>query len=83
MTELGEFEFAVCVATFYGDLAERLVNGAVEAFGEEEIAPTSVHTYKVPGAFELPLASRGRRSRRGGPHPDACGRARRAGRTPA
>jgi 6,7-dimethyl-8-ribityllumazine synthase len=51
-------EFAVCVATFYEDLAERLVNGAVEAFGEEGVAPTSVHTYEVPGAFELPLAAR-------------------------
>jgi 6,7-dimethyl-8-ribityllumazine synthase len=51
-------EFAVCVATFYEDLAERLVNGAVEAFSEEKVAPTSVHTYKVPGAFELPLAAR-------------------------
>jgi len=51
-------EFAVCVATFYEDIAERLVNGAVEAFGEEGVAPTSVHTYEVPGAFELPLAAR-------------------------
>ena len=51
-------EFAVCVATFYEDLAARLVNGAVEAFSEEGIAPTSVHTYEVPGAFELPLAAR-------------------------
>jgi 6,7-dimethyl-8-ribityllumazine synthase len=51
-------EFAVCVATFYEDLGERLVNGAVEAFGEEGVAPTSVHTYKVPGAFELPIAAK-------------------------
>jgi 6,7-dimethyl-8-ribityllumazine synthase len=51
-------EFAVCVATFHEDLAERLVNGAVEAFGEEGVAPTSVHTYEVPGAFELPLGAR-------------------------
>jgi 6,7-dimethyl-8-ribityllumazine synthase len=51
-------EFAVCVATFYEDLAERLVNGAVEAFGEEGVAPTSVHTYEVPGAFELPLGAK-------------------------
>ncbi len=50
-------EFAVCVATFYEDIAERLVNGAVEAFSEAEVAPTSVHTYEVPGAFELPLAA--------------------------
>jgi 6,7-dimethyl-8-ribityllumazine synthase len=58
VTELSKLEFAVCVATFYEDLAERLVNGAVEAFGEREVAPTSVHTYEVPGAFELPLAAK-------------------------
>jgi 6,7-dimethyl-8-ribityllumazine synthase len=58
MADLAELEFAVCVATFYEDLAERLVNGAVEAFDEEGVAPTSVHTYEVPGAFELPLAAR-------------------------
>ncbi len=58
MAELSELEFAVCVSTFYEDLAERLVNGAVEAFDEEGVAPTSVHTYEVPGAFELPLAAK-------------------------
>jgi 6,7-dimethyl-8-ribityllumazine synthase len=58
MAELEELEFAVCVATFYEDLAEKLVNGAVEAFGEEGVAPTSVHTYEVPGAFELPGAAK-------------------------
>jgi 6,7-dimethyl-8-ribityllumazine synthase len=51
-------EFAICVATFYEDLGERLVNGAVAAFGDEGVAPTSVHTYEVPGAFELPLAAK-------------------------
>jgi 6,7-dimethyl-8-ribityllumazine synthase len=51
-------EFALCVATFYGDLAERLVNGAVEAFSEGGVSPASVHTHQVPGAFELPLAAR-------------------------
>jgi 6,7-dimethyl-8-ribityllumazine synthase len=58
MADLASMEFAVCVATFYEDLAERLVNGAVEAFGEEGVAPTSVHTYEVPGAFELPVAAK-------------------------
>ncbi|MGH2956434.1 MAG: 6,7-dimethyl-8-ribityllumazine synthase [Solirubrobacterales bacterium] len=57
MTELPEHEFAICVATFYGDLAERLVNGAVEGFEEQGVPPTSVHTFEVPGAFELPLAA--------------------------
>src|SRR3954464_9302374 len=50
-------EFAICVATFYEDLAERLVNGAVEAFGDGGVAPTSGHTHEVPGAFELPVAA--------------------------
>jgi 6,7-dimethyl-8-ribityllumazine synthase len=58
MADLATKEFAVCVATFYEDLAERLVNGAVEAFGEEGVAATSVHTFEVPGAFELPLAAK-------------------------
>jgi 6,7-dimethyl-8-ribityllumazine synthase len=58
VADLATMEFAVCVATFYEDLAEKLVNGAVEAFSEEEVAPTSVHTYEVPGAFELPVAAK-------------------------
>ena len=51
-------EYAVVVATFYEDLAERLVNGATEAFAEHDVSPASVHTYEVPGAFELPLAAK-------------------------
>ena len=51
-------EYAICVATFYEDLAERLVNGATEAFAEHGVSPASVHTFEVPGAFELPLAAK-------------------------
>jgi 6,7-dimethyl-8-ribityllumazine synthase len=51
-------EYAVVVATFYEDLAQRLANGAVEAFEENDVSPASVHTYEVPGAFELPLAAK-------------------------
>ena len=51
-------EYAICVATFYEDLADRLVNGATEAFSEHEVSPASVHTFEVPGAFELPLAAK-------------------------
>jgi 6,7-dimethyl-8-ribityllumazine synthase len=51
-------EYAVVVATFYEDLADRLVNSAVEAFAEHDVTPASVHTYEVPGAFELPLAAK-------------------------
>lgn len=51
-------EFAICVATFYEDLAERLVGGALEAFNEGGVSPASVDTYEVPGAFELPLGAK-------------------------
>jgi 6,7-dimethyl-8-ribityllumazine synthase len=51
-------EYAICVATFYEDLAQRLVNGAVEAFSENGVSAASLHTFEVPGAFELPLAAK-------------------------
>jgi 6,7-dimethyl-8-ribityllumazine synthase len=51
-------EYAICVATFYEDLAERLVNGAIVAFSEHGISPASVYPHEVPGAFELPLAAK-------------------------
>ena len=51
-------EYAICVATFYEDLAERLVNSATEAFVEQDVSPTSIHTFEVPGAFELPFAAK-------------------------
>jgi 6,7-dimethyl-8-ribityllumazine synthase len=56
--QLGRWEFAICVGTFYGELAERLTNGAVEGFDDGGVTPASVHTFEVPGAFELPLAAR-------------------------
>ena len=51
-------EFAICVATFYEDLAERLVNGATETFAEHGVSPASVTSFEVPGAFELPFAAK-------------------------
>lgn len=51
-------EYAIVVSTFYEDLAQRLVNGATEAYAEHDVSPASVHTFEVPGAFELPLAAR-------------------------
>jgi 6,7-dimethyl-8-ribityllumazine synthase len=55
--QLGGGEFAICVGTFYGEIAERLVNGAVEGFAAGGVSPASVHTYETPGAFEVPLAA--------------------------
>ena len=50
--------FAVCVATFYEDLAERLLNGAAEGFELGGVSEASIETYRVPGAFELPMAAK-------------------------
>jgi 6,7-dimethyl-8-ribityllumazine synthase len=44
--------WAIAVATFYTDLAARLVDGAQRVFGGD----ADVH--EVPGAFELPLAAK-------------------------
>jgi 6,7-dimethyl-8-ribityllumazine synthase len=49
LTEIDRY--AIAVATFYTDLAERLVAGAQRAFGGD------ADVYEVPGAFELPLAA--------------------------
>ena len=51
-------EFAICVATFYDDIAERLVGGAIEGFSWGGISGASVQTFEVPGAFELPVAAK-------------------------
>ena len=51
-------EYAIVVAKFYEDLAERLIAGAIEAFNEHEVSPASVQTFEVPGAFELPIAAK-------------------------
>jgi 6,7-dimethyl-8-ribityllumazine synthase len=51
----GGGRFAIVVARFYEEIAERLVSGAREAF---VAAGAEVDTYDVPGAFELPLAAR-------------------------
>ena len=47
--------YAIAVATFYEDLAERLVAGAQGAFAAAGEEPADV--FEVPGAFELPLAA--------------------------
>jgi 6,7-dimethyl-8-ribityllumazine synthase len=47
--------YAIAVGRFYEELAERLVNGARQAFaraGHDE-----VEVFDVPGAYELPLAA--------------------------
>lgn len=51
-----ERRIALCVATFYAELAGRLESGARAALNEAGIADAD--RFEVPGAFELPLAAR-------------------------
>jgi 6,7-dimethyl-8-ribityllumazine synthase len=48
--------YAVCVARFYEDLAERLLRGACAALVEAGAGEPDV--FDVPGAFELPMAAK-------------------------
>jgi 6,7-dimethyl-8-ribityllumazine synthase len=47
--------YAIAVARFYEDLADKLVDGARRTFEE---AGASADVHPVPGAFELPLAAK-------------------------
>ena len=47
--------FAIAVARFYDDLADRLVAGATAVFAEAGAGAPEIFT--VPGAYELPLAA--------------------------
>jgi 6,7-dimethyl-8-ribityllumazine synthase len=47
---------ALCVATFYGELAEKLEAGARAALDEAGL--TGIDRFDVPGAFELPLIAK-------------------------
>jgi len=47
--------FAVALARFYDDLAERLLAGARATFAEA--GHEQIEVFEVPGAFELPLAA--------------------------
>jgi 6,7-dimethyl-8-ribityllumazine synthase len=58
MSVAGGARFAIVRATFYEDLAERLVRGALEGFREQGVGEADVDTYDVPGAFELPMGAK-------------------------
>jgi 6,7-dimethyl-8-ribityllumazine synthase len=47
--------FAIAVARFYEDLADRLIAGAQRAF--VEATGEAADVFDVPGAYELPLAA--------------------------
>lgn len=54
---MSEASWAICVGSFYEDLAERLVSGALAEFEAAGVGRDRVEIFEVPGAFELPLAA--------------------------
>jgi 6,7-dimethyl-8-ribityllumazine synthase len=50
--------FAIAVATFYDELAQRLVRGAREAFADAGAIVADEDVVEVPGAYELPMAAK-------------------------
>jgi 6,7-dimethyl-8-ribityllumazine synthase len=51
-----DLRVALCVARFYGELADKLEKGARAALSESGV--TVVDLFDVPGAFELPLVAK-------------------------
>ncbi|MDQ2623378.1 MAG: 6,7-dimethyl-8-ribityllumazine synthase [Actinomycetota bacterium] len=49
--------YAICVGSFYTDLAERLIKGAKDEFAEAGVGEDRIDVIEIPGAFELPLAA--------------------------
>lgn len=54
---MSEQRYAICVGSFYEDLAERLIAGAKAEFGRAGVGEEDIEVFEVPGAFELPLAA--------------------------
>ena len=51
------FRFAIVVSRWNGEMTSRLCNGAIEALTKAGASRDAVEVFRVPGAFELPLAS--------------------------
>jgi 6,7-dimethyl-8-ribityllumazine synthase len=56
--ELARLRFAVVVARYYEDLAQRLVAGARHGFELAGVPDESVDDASIPGAYELPYAAK-------------------------
>lgn len=52
-----DFRFAVVVARWNGDMTSQLEAGADEALTRSGVSRDNIEIFRVPGAFELPLAA--------------------------
>ena len=49
-------KFAIVVARFNSFVVESLLEGAIDALVRQGVAESDIEIYRVPGAFEIPLA---------------------------
>jgi 6,7-dimethyl-8-ribityllumazine synthase len=50
--------FAIVVSRFNEFITERLLNGALDALGHAGAKPEQIDVVRVPGSFEIPIASK-------------------------
>jgi len=52
------FRFAIVVSQFNEEITEGLLQGAQQFFAEASVPADAVEIFRVPGAFEIPLAAK-------------------------
>lgn len=52
------FRFAIVASRWTESLVSKLIEGAIEALEEHGVTEDSIEVFRVPGAFELPLAAK-------------------------
>jgi 6,7-dimethyl-8-ribityllumazine synthase len=55
---IGDATIAILVSRFHEDITEGLLRGAREASAKAALADAAVQVFRVPGAWELPVAAR-------------------------
>lgn len=53
-----ESSFAIIASRFNSEISDRLIAGAMKAFHEAKVTLEQVSVFRVPGAFEIPLAAK-------------------------
>ena len=56
--DVGDARFAVAAARFNREIADALLEGALDTFSRHGVTSERVRVVRVPGAFELPLAAK-------------------------
>jgi 6,7-dimethyl-8-ribityllumazine synthase len=53
-----EYRFAIVASLFNSEISDRLIAGAMDALKQAKVPPEQVAVFRVPGAFEIPLAAK-------------------------